>query len=116
VFIGFDDNRSLGEGEVGGVSALPVFINFMTEAIKGVPVEAFKPPKTAKFAVVGGQREAFRPGTEPRGPVGPVAPVNASGPVTYQDAWPGGQISSEQPAAPKPAPKPKIPDDLTGLY
>ncbi|MCF8505522.1 MAG: penicillin-binding protein 1A [Caulobacter sp.] len=116
VFVGFDDNRSLGEGEVGGASALPVFINFMTEAIKGVPVEAFTPPKAAKFAVVGGQREAFRPGTEPKGPVGPVAPVNASGPVTYQDAWPDGQLSSEQPAAPKPAPKPRIPDDLSGLY
>jgi len=117
VFIGFDDNRSLGEGEAGGVSALPVFIDFMKEAIKGVPVQDFKPPKTAKFAVVGGQREAFRPGTEPHGPVGPVAPVNADGPVNYQNAWPGGQLNSDlPPSAPKPPPKPKIPDDLTGLY
>ena len=117
VFVGFDDNRSLGEGEAGGVSALPVFVNFMTEAIKGVPIEAFKPPKTAKFAVVGGQREAFRPGTEPRGPIGPVGPVNVEGPVNYQNAWPGGQLNSDQPPpAAKPAPKPKIPDDLSGLY
>jgi len=117
VFIGFDDNRSLGEGEAGGVSALPVFIDFMKEAIKGVPVQDFKPPKTAKFAVVGGQREAFRPGTEPHGPVGPVAPVNADGPVNYQNAWPGGQLNSDlPPSTPKPPPKPKIPDDLTGLY
>jgi penicillin-binding protein 1A len=117
VFIGFDDNRSLGEGEAGGVSALPVFVDFMQEAIKGAPPLEFKPPKTAKFAVVGGQREAFRPGTEPRGPVGPVAPVNAAGPVNYQNAWPGGQLNSDQPpAAPKPPPKPRIPDDLSGLY
>ncbi|MFA7261532.1 MAG: penicillin-binding protein 1A [Caulobacter sp.] len=118
VFVGFDDNRSLGEGEVGGVSALPVFIDFMTEAVKGVPPEAFKPPRTAKFMVVGGQREAFRPGTEPRGPVGPVAPANPAGPQTYQQAWPGGQLSSDQsqPPPPKPAPKPRIPDDLSGLY
>ena len=117
VFIGFDDNRSLGEGEAGGVSALPVFVDFMQEAIKGVPVEAFKPPKTAKFAMVGGQREAFRPGTEPRGPVGPVGPANAAGPVNYQNAWPGGQLNSDQPPpAPKTPPKPRIPDDLTGLY
>jgi penicillin-binding protein 1A len=117
VFIGFDDNRSLGEGEAGGVSALPVFIDFMQQAIKGVPAQDFKPPTAAKFAMVGGQREAFRPGTEPHGPVGPVAPVNAAGPVNYQNAWPGGQLNSEQPpAAPKPPPKPKIPDDLTGLY
>ncbi|HRD26821.1 MAG TPA: penicillin-binding protein 1A [Caulobacter sp.] len=118
VFVGFDDNRSLGEGEVGGVSALPVFIDFMTEAVKGMPVEAFTPPKAAKFAVVGGQREAFRPGTEPRGPVGPVAPVNPAGPQNYQEAWPGGKLSTEQSPSqpPKPAPKPRIPDDLSGLY
>ena len=117
VFIGFDDNRSLGEGEAGGVSALPVFINFMQEAIKGVPIEEFKPPRTAKFAVVGGQREAFRPGTEPRGQVGGAARP-ADGPVSYQQAWPGGKLTTEQapPPAAKPAPKPKVPDDLSGLY
>ena len=32
----------------------------MQEAIKGVPVEAFKPPKVAKFAMVGGQLAALR--------------------------------------------------------
>ncbi|MES2034479.1 MAG: penicillin-binding protein 1A [Pseudomonadota bacterium] len=117
VFIGFDDNRSLGEGEAGGVSALPVFISFMQEAITGTPAEEFKPPKTAKFATVGGQREAFRPGTEPRGPVGPVGGVArpSSGPVSYGDAWPGGKLNSDQPPPP-PVAKPKVPDDLSGLY
>ncbi|MDP1737773.1 MAG: penicillin-binding protein 1A [Caulobacter sp.] len=116
VFIGFDDNRSLGEGEAGGVSALPVFINFMTEAVKGVSPEPFKPPKGAKFIVVGGQREAFRPGTEPRGPVGPALPASPGAPTSYQEAWPGGQLRSEQPQAPPPPPKARIPDDLSGLY
>jgi penicillin-binding protein 1A len=117
VFVGFDDNRSLGEGEVGGVAALPVFISFMTEAVKGLPPDPFKPPRGAKFLVVGGQREAFRPGSEPRGPIGPVAPAGPSTPQAYREAWPDGKLSSEQPPpAPKPPPKPKIPDDLTGLY
>lgn len=112
VFIGFDDNRSLGEGEAGGVSALPVFVNFMQEAIKGVPPEPFKPPKTARFAMVGGQREAFRPGTEPKAPV-----VQPAGPQPYQQVWPGGQLTNEEaPPAPKPPPRPKVPDDLSGLY
>jgi penicillin-binding protein 1A len=115
VFVGFDDNRSLGEGEAGGVSALPVFINFMTEAIKGLPPEPFKPPRTAKFAVVGGMREAFRPGTEPHGPVGPPAGPT-DGPKAYQQAWPDGKLSTEQAPPPPPPPKPKIPDDLSGLY
>jgi penicillin-binding protein 1A len=66
VFVGFDDNRSLGEGETGAVAAVPIFIDFMQEALKGKPVVDFKPPKNAKFAMVRGIREAFRPGTEPK--------------------------------------------------
>ncbi len=35
VFVGFDDNRSLGKGETGAVAAVPIFIDFMQEALKG---------------------------------------------------------------------------------
>ena len=66
VFVGFDDNRSLGKGETGAVAALPIFIEFMQEAIKGLPPLEFKAPSNAKFAMVGPNREAFRPGTEPK--------------------------------------------------
>jgi penicillin-binding protein 1A len=115
VFIGFDDNRSLGEGEAGGVSALPIFINFMQEpSLQALPKAPFKAPKTAKFAMVGGQREAFRPGAEPKAPVGPVRPQD--GPVSYEQAWPGGQLNNAPPPPPQPAAKPKLPDDLSGLY
>ena len=34
---GFDDNRSLGKGETGAVAAVPIFIEFMQEALKGMP-------------------------------------------------------------------------------
>jgi penicillin-binding protein 1A len=34
VFVGFDDNQPLGNGETGGHAALPVFIDFMAEALK----------------------------------------------------------------------------------
>jgi penicillin-binding protein 1A len=114
VFVGFDDNRSLGEGEAGGVSALPIFVNFMQEpSLQALPPTPFKAPKTATYMVVGGQREAFRPGSEPKTAV--VAP-KAEGPVSYQEAWPGGKLSTEQ-VPPPPAPvRPKIPDDLSGLY
>jgi len=115
VFVGFDDNRSLGNGEVGGVASLPIFIDFMKTALKDVPPTEFKAPKDAKFAMVGGVREAFRPGTEPRGPVGPPSGPKPPGPIPYDDAF-------RLPAAPPPeqkAPpksKPKLPDDLSGLY
>ena len=118
VFVGFDDNRSLGEGEAGGVSALPIFVNFMQEpSLQALPPTPFKAPKTAKFAVVGGQREAFRPGSEPKAAVGAAKPA---GPISYDQAWPDGQLNSDAPpppVAPKgPPPKPKVPDDLSGLY
>src|SRR6185437_11009246 len=66
VFVGYDDNRSLGDGETGAVAALPIFIGFMREALKTEPADDFVPPKDAKFAMIRGIREAFRPGTEPR--------------------------------------------------
>ncbi|HEY9217323.1 MAG TPA: penicillin-binding protein 1A, partial [Phenylobacterium sp.] len=66
VFIGFDNNQSLGNGETGTTAAVPIFIDFMGEAAKDWPKTGFKPPKAAKFGVVRGVQEAFRPGTEPQ--------------------------------------------------
>ena len=43
-WMGFDDPRSLGEGESGGGLALPIWIEYMATALKGVPVAAPGPP------------------------------------------------------------------------
>jgi penicillin-binding protein 1A len=37
VWVGTDDNRSLGEGEEGAPTALPIWVEFMREALRGVP-------------------------------------------------------------------------------
>jgi penicillin-binding protein 1A len=37
VWVGFDQERSLGEAEEGARTALPIWIEFMREALKGVP-------------------------------------------------------------------------------
>jgi len=115
VFLGFDDNRSLGEGETGAHAAVPVFIDFMTEALKGAPAEPFRAPANARFAMVRGIREAFRPGTEPQ--VDTTAPAGPAGPIPYDklldEAAPGAPIA---PVAPVPAPTPKKPDDVRGLF
>ena len=66
IFVGFDDNRSLGHGETGTSAAVPIFIEFMAEAAKDLPKAEFKAPKNAKFVMVRGIREAFKPGTEPK--------------------------------------------------
>jgi penicillin-binding protein 1A len=63
----------LGKGETGAVAALPIFIEFMQEALKGMPVMDFKAPTGTKFANVGPNREAFRPGTEPGAQALPVS-------------------------------------------
>ncbi|WP_413200081.1 transglycosylase domain-containing protein [Nostoc piscinale] len=44
VWVGRDDNRQLAHGATGGVMVAPIWKDFMTKALKGVPVENFKPP------------------------------------------------------------------------
>ena len=57
VWVGRDDNRSLGYREYGGRSALPIWIDFMRVALDGVPVARNDPPPgMVKVAVsAGGQ-------------------------------------------------------------
>jgi penicillin-binding protein 1A len=108
VFVGFDDDRSLGKGETGAKAALPIFMEFMKEALEGVRPVDFTPPPNTRFAQVGPNREAFRPGTEPKetapppgdalppdpfaitplGPAPPPAAPDAAHPVPPQAARP----------------------------
>jgi len=44
VWVGRDDFRSLGNREYGGRAALPIWIDFMREALKGRPVTQNEPP------------------------------------------------------------------------
>ena len=111
VFVGFDDNRSLGEGETGSLAAVPIYMDFMREVLKGQPKTEFAPPRQAKLIQVSGRREAFRPGTEPR----PVTEPSPNEPAL--PAWPGGQPPPEV-ARPNQAGAPprKTPEDLNGLF
>jgi penicillin-binding protein 1A len=131
VFVGFDDNRSLGSGETGAVDSVPVFIDFMGAAMKGKPDEDFRKPRDAKWINVHGITEAFRPGTEGRssgngGGGGKGGGDNPVGPQPYTSVWKNGEVTGANnagtavkppsaPPPPKPAKK-KDPDDLKGLY
>jgi penicillin-binding protein 1A len=44
VWVGFDDKSSLGKDETGARAALPIWVSFMNQALKGTPVESFKVP------------------------------------------------------------------------
>lgn len=45
VWVGRDDNRSLGYREYGGRAALPIWIDFMRVALDGVPEASNEPPE-----------------------------------------------------------------------
>jgi len=109
-FVGFDDNRSLGHGETGAVAAVPIFIEFMKEALKGMPKMDFVAPPGTVFAQVGPNREAFRPGTIPTHPVASSGGGGGGG-QNGAPPGPGGQ----QPPTPK-AIQSKKPDELNGLF
>jgi penicillin-binding protein 1A len=111
IYVGFDDNRSLGNNETGAVDAVPIFTDFMKEALKGYPPDDFPAPKNAKYAMVRGIREAFRPGTEPKVVAAPEG-ANPLGPIPYNQL---PLIVPPAPGAPPP-PKPKKPEDVNGLY
>ncbi len=49
-WVGFDEPRPMGRGEVGGRAALPMWIEFMSVALKDVPEFTFDMPKDVVFA------------------------------------------------------------------
>ncbi|MFO7460885.1 MAG: PBP1A family penicillin-binding protein [Desulfatiglandales bacterium] len=49
VWVGYDDNRPLGAGETGSRSANPIWLYFMSEALKDAPVEDFPVPEQVAF-------------------------------------------------------------------
>jgi penicillin-binding protein 1A len=53
VWIGFDQPKSLGDRETGGGLSLPVWINFMETALKGVPI--MEPAAPEGVVNVGGE-------------------------------------------------------------
>ena len=63
VWIGYDEKKSLGKKETGALAALPVWIDFMTVAIKGRDKEAFNPPPEGpRNAAAKVDTPDFRPG------------------------------------------------------
>jgi penicillin-binding protein 1A len=76
VWVGYDDNRTLGKGEYGGKVAAPIWLAAMKAALKGKPKHDFTPPATGiteasidpatgLLARTGGIREEFITGSAP---------------------------------------------------
>lgn len=52
VYIGFDTPRTLGKTETGASVALPVFVDFMKQALKDTPSTPFRVPSEVKFVKI----------------------------------------------------------------
>jgi penicillin-binding protein 1A len=81
-WVGYDTPRNLGSRETGGGLSLPIWIDFMAEALKGVPVSDYTPP--AGVINVGGEWyfEEYGPGRGVRG-------------LGLRDPWPGAAGNAE---------------------
>ncbi|MBR0662532.1 penicillin-binding protein 1A [Neoroseomonas oryzicola] len=68
VWIGFDEPRSLGNGETGGGNAAPIFREVVAAALRDSPPVPFRAPPGVALVRLnvgnGSILEAFRPGTE----------------------------------------------------
>jgi len=67
VWVGFDQERSLGRQEVGGRAAAPIWLYCMEKALAGTPLESFPVPEGIVFArrSEGAVPEPFIDGTAP---------------------------------------------------
>ncbi|MES2938379.1 MAG: penicillin-binding protein 1A [Pseudomonadota bacterium] len=107
VWMGYDNPRSLGESETGGRLALPVWIEFMQTALKGVP----QMEPTAPEGVVNVNGEWYYEEYSRGGGVGSVG-VAAGNPV---DAGGGAHVDPGAPRAAGPSGErsPGTPGDRT---
>jgi len=80
VWVGFDDSRTLGQGEAGSSTALPVWVDYMEEALDGVPESPLPRPDNVTAVRIdpatgapvaqgdpAGIEEYFKVGTAPGG-------------------------------------------------
>lgn len=113
VYVGFDDPKPLGSHETGASVAVPIFKEFMGEAMKGKPAVPFRQPPglrmvrinpaTGALAAIGDKEsiwEAYIPDTEPQdgqsrpvldGSVTGAASGGAAAAFAPQNAAPNGE-------------------------
>ena len=114
VFVGFDTPRSLGDKETGASIAVPIFKDFMAEALAGQPPTPFRVPPGLRLVKVDSETgrladpadrhaiwEPFIPGTEPDGEQG-VLDGGDGGSFWISNAEAAGKAGTGNAAAPTP--------------
>ena len=95
-WLGFDSYKPLGDGETGGHTALPMWINFMKEALEGVPERSFSIPDGLTTARI-----------DPAS--GLLAPAGSSNALV--EIFPSNRVPRYYAAPPSPA----LPSDATAV-
>jgi penicillin-binding protein 1A len=117
VYVGFDNNRSLGRSEQAAHVAAPIFRDFMMDALKDAPPTPFRVAPGIELVSIdrmngnpasgpGTILEAFKPGT---------APGEYFGPDTVDGGLPqqaAGNSAGQQPSAPSAS----VGEGTGGLY
>ncbi|MGN6806586.1 MAG: penicillin-binding protein 1A [Trinickia sp.] len=95
-WVGYDNPRSLGDRETGGGVALPIWMDYMREALKGVP--PYEMPMPSDVVTLGGELyiDGFEPGQ------GFVASVGV--PQAAQEGEAGSETAAASDAPPGAAP------------
>ena len=104
VYVGFDTPKPLGKRETGSTAAVPIFADFISEAMETRPVIPFRRPEGVNLFTINalsGQRaqagdkqviiEAFKPGQRPldAGSSADIIDVPGSDATTVAEPLPG---------------------------
>lgn len=81
-WVGYDTPRNLGSRETGGGLSLPIWISYMTEALKGVPVAEIEAPPGVIHVGNEWYYEEYGPGRGVRG-------------LGLNDPWPGSPSAGD---------------------
>ncbi|MBF0189857.1 MAG: PBP1A family penicillin-binding protein [Magnetococcales bacterium] len=111
VWVGMDDFSMLGE--TGGTAALPIWIDFMQEALQGQPITDFAVPPGISLEEIDGETgelpgpqtsqrvfEAFKPGQQPLTPTAEEPAAGEGGSSASGAATTDGEEGGVTPAAP----------------
>ena len=95
-WVGYDNPRSLGDRETGGGVALPIWMDYMREALKGVP--PYEMPMPSDVVTLGG--ELYIDGFEP----GQAFVASVGVPQAAQEGEAGSETAAASDAPPGAAP------------
>lgn len=110
-YVGFDDNEPLGPREYGGKAALPIWLDFMREALRDQPARDFPQPEGVVRRVIQA-RTGLLAGETREGSIRPPEPYDAS--AAAADVAAAGELPADadmHATSPLPTPPSSAPPD-----